>query len=178
LQLRPQRPDDWDALSAVASDPLIWEQHPERDRYRPEVFRRYFDSGIASAGAFAVVDTASGRIIGSSRYHGYDEAKREVEIGWTFLTRAYWGRGYNREMKTLMLDHAFKFVDRVCFNVGRTNYRSQAAMRKIGGVEAGTCVNSLGAESIVFVIRAPRPSPNGHSPESGEARDLPCGPRA
>jgi RimJ/RimL family protein N-acetyltransferase len=152
LQLRPLRPDDWDALYAAASDPLIWAQHPDSERFKPDVFRRYFESGLASGGAFAVVDRRSGEIVGSSRYHDYDETKREVEIGWTFLTRDYWGGSYNREMKTLMLDHAFNFVERVSFNVGPTNYRSQRAMEKIGGVRAGTRVNSLGVESVVFVI--------------------------
>lgn len=152
LQLRPLRPDDWDALYAAASDPLIWAQHPERDRYTPEVFRRYFDSGLQCGGALVAIDRRSGTVVGSSRYHDYDGATRQVEIGWTFLTRDYWGGSYNREMKTLMLDHAFRFVDRVTFNVGVTNLRSQRAMEKIGGVRAGTRVNSLGVESVIFVI--------------------------
>jgi len=96
LMLRPLRVDDWDNLYAAASDPLIWEQHPESDRYQPDVFRRYFDGAIASGGAFAVIDKSSGRIIGSSRYHDYDETTREIEIGWTFLTRDHWGGSFNR----------------------------------------------------------------------------------
>lgn len=155
LQLRPLRADDWDALSAAASDPLIWELHPERDRYKPDVFRRYFDGGMDSGGAFAVIDRQTGRIIGSTRYHSYDEAAGEIEIGWTFLERAYWGGRYNAEMKRLLLDHAFTFVTRVVFLVGPTNYRSQRAMEKIGGVRAGTRVNTVGVESVVFVIEAP-----------------------
>jgi len=152
LELRPLRADDWDALYAAASDPLIWELHPESDRYKPDVFRRYFDSGIECGGAFVVIDRQSGRIVGSSRYYGYDEAAGEIEIGWTFLTRPYWGGAYNGEMKRLMLEHAFRFVGRVLFNVGVTNYRSQRAMEKIGGVRAGTRVNTLGVESVVFVV--------------------------
>jgi RimJ/RimL family protein N-acetyltransferase len=152
LELRPLRPDDWDALYAAASDPLIWELHPERDRYKPDVFRRYFDSGLESGGAFVAIDRLTGEVIGSSRYHGYDEAAGEVEIGWTFLTRQYWGGVYNAEMKRLMLEHAFRFVGRVLFNVGVTNYRSQRAMEKIGGVRAGTRVNTLGVDSVVFVV--------------------------
>ena len=152
LQLRPLRSDDWDALYAAASDPLIWEQHPESDRYKPDVFRRYFDSGLASGGAFVAIDRKTGRIVGSSRYHAYDGAASEIEIGWTFLAREFWGGAYNREMKTLMLDHAFKFVTRVVFLVGSTNFRSQRAMQKIGGVRQGTRVNALGVESVVFVI--------------------------
>jgi len=133
IEVRPLCPDDFDALFDAARDPLIWEQHPERDRYTPEVFRRYFDGGIASGGAFAVVDLLSGRIIGSSRYADYKPEKREIEIGWTFLERAFWGGEYNRELKKLMIDHALRFVDRVVFRIGENNLRSQKAIEKIGG---------------------------------------------
>ena len=151
--LRPLRPEDWDVLAAAASDPLIWEQHPESDRYKPDVFRRYFDGGLACGGAFVVLDRQTGAIIGSTRYAGYDEAASVVEIGWTFLTRPYWGGAYNREMKRLLVDHALQFVARVVFHVGVTNLRSQKAMEKIGGVRTGTIVRDYG-ESVVFEITA------------------------
>lgn len=131
LELRPLEPGDIDALFQAASDPLIWKQHPEPDRHERAVFERYFDGAIASRGAFAVVERASGRIIGSSRFCGLDPG-REVEIGWTFLERGFWGGVYNREMKSLMLDHAFRFVERVVFVVGEGNLRSQKALEKIG----------------------------------------------
>lgn len=131
-EIRPLRADDFDALFEAASDPLIWEQHPEADRFKREVFQRYFDGAIESKGAFAVVDRRSGRLIGSSRYCNLNSAEREVEIGWTFLERAYWGGAYNAELKTLMLEHAFRFVDRVVFVVGEHNHRSQKALEKIG----------------------------------------------
>src|SRR5574341_177998 len=157
LSLRPLRPEDWDALYAVASDPLIWEQHPARDRYEEEVFRQFFREALASGGAFVVLDARkpdAGRdtIIGSSRYFGYNVERSEIEIGWTFLARAYWGGRYNREMKQLMLRHAFQFVERVVFLVGPRNLRSQRAMEKIGGVRAGTRRDSTGRESVVFEI--------------------------
>jgi N-acetyltransferase len=133
IELRPLKPTDFDELFAAASDPLIWEQHPENTRYKREVFQTYFDSAIESKGAFAVVDRKTGKIIGSSRYWNLKPEESEVEIGWTFLQRAYWGGEYNREMKQLMLDHAFKFVARVVFVVGENNLRSQKAMQKIGG---------------------------------------------
>jgi RimJ/RimL family protein N-acetyltransferase len=132
VELRPLAVGDFDALFAAASDPLIWEQHPERDRYKPEVFQRYFDGAIESKGAFAVVDRTSGRVIGSSRYCALKPEDSEVEIGWTFLERAYWGGDYNGEMKRLMLDHALRFVRRVVFVVGENNRRSQRALEKIG----------------------------------------------
>jgi len=132
LTLRPLTPFDFDALFTAASDRLIWEQHPEPDRYRADVFQRYFDGAIESKGAFAILDRASGRIIGSSRYCNLEPVKREVEIGWTFLQREFWGGRYNGELKSLMLDHAFRFVERVVFVVGENNLRSQKALEKIG----------------------------------------------
>jgi RimJ/RimL family protein N-acetyltransferase len=121
-------------MFAAASDPEIWTLHPQSDRYTEPVFRKFFDGAIASGSGFAFVENASGKIIGSSRYHAYDAAKSEIEIGWTFLARPYWGGSYNREVKRLMLAHAFTFVDVVAFWIGDTNWRSQAAMEKIGGV--------------------------------------------
>ena len=132
IELRPLTREDFDPLFAAASDPLIWEQHPENDRYTRKVFQNYFDGAMESKGAFAIVDRKSGRIIGSSRYCNLNEAKGEVEIGWTFLERTFWGGTYNRELKFLMLGHAFRFVDRVLFVVGENNIRSQKALEKIG----------------------------------------------
>ena len=155
IELRPLRRDDFEALYGAASDPLIWKQHPDPDRYTRHVFQRYFDGAIHSGGAFAVIDRRTGRIIGSSRFHDCNEDASEIEIGWTFLERAYWGGTYNREMKQLMLAHAFRFVRRVVFLVGPDNIRSQRAMEKIGGVRAGRRVNAAGLESVVFEIIAP-----------------------
>jgi RimJ/RimL family protein N-acetyltransferase len=121
-------------MFAAASDPQIWALHPASDRYQEPVFRRFFDGALASGSGFAFVARESGKIIGSSRYHAYKPADSEIEIGWTFLTRLYWGGSHNREIKRLMLAHAFTFVDTVAFWVGDRNWRSQAAMEKIGGV--------------------------------------------
>lgn len=134
LLLRPLCPDDWDALYAVARDPLVWELHPANDRWKEEVFRAYFADALAQGGALAVIDKSSGAIIGSSRMQGHDPADGgSVEIGWTFLGRDYWGGAFNREMKRLMLAHALRFVERVDFRVGENNLRSRGAMEKIGG---------------------------------------------
>jgi RimJ/RimL family protein N-acetyltransferase len=155
VTLRPLRADDFDALFAVASDPLIWAQHPASDRYQNDVFRRYFDEGMSSGGALIAIDRNDERIIGSSRYHGYDEERSEIEIGWTFLARSHWGGKYNGEMKRLMLDHAFRFVSRVVFLIGPENFRSQRAVEKIGGVRAGTRIDGKREERVVFEINAP-----------------------
>ncbi|HTM24461.1 MAG TPA: GNAT family N-acetyltransferase [Vicinamibacterales bacterium] len=156
LELRPLRPEDFRELYAVASDPLIWEQHPASDRYKPEVFDGFFREALACGGALVAVDRRDGRLVGSSRYHGYDAAKNEIEIGWTFLARSHWGGVYNGEMKRLMLAHAFRFVARVNFLVGPRNFRSQRAMEKIGGVRDGSRVDASGRESLVYRIVADR----------------------
>jgi len=155
LELRPLRPEDFDALFAVASDPLIWEQHPAYDRYKEDVFRGFFQEALDSGGAFVVIDPANGKIIGSSRYYGYDAKKSEVEIGWTFLARSYWGGAHNREMKQLMLRHAFQFVDRVVFLVGIENWRSRRAVEKIGGVQIASGFDEkTGRERVIYLITA------------------------
>src|SRR5437588_9611951 len=130
LELRPLRADDFQDLYAVAADPLIWEQHPSRDRYKEDVFKLFFQEALESGGALIAIDSKDGRVIGSSRFHGYDPEKSEIEIGWTFLARSHWGGIFNGEMKRLMLRHAFRFVDSVVFVVGIHNLRSQRAVEK------------------------------------------------
>lgn len=152
LSLRPLRQEDFDDVYAAASDPLIWEQHPAKDRYKREVFEQLFRDSLASGGTLVAIDSTSRKIIGWSRFHRYDEAKSEIEIGWSFLARSHWGGVYNREMKTLMLQHAFKFVDSVVFLVGPENSRSRKAMEKIGGIQAGMRANAVGMESVVYEI--------------------------
>ena len=152
LEVRPLRADDWEELYAVASDPLLWEQHPNSDRYKPDVFRKFFDEALASGGAFVVLDRKTGRVIGSSRFNCYDLVRSEIEIGWTFLARSHWGGTYNGELKRLMLAHAFKYVDNVLFFIGSTNIRSQRALEKIGGVRAGTKIDPNGRENFIYRI--------------------------
>jgi RimJ/RimL family protein N-acetyltransferase len=155
LQLRPLRPEDWDNLYAVASDPLIWEQHPIKDRYKEEVFKGFFREAVESGGALIVIDSKDGQVIGSSRFHGYDRERSEIEIGWTFLARSHWGGIYNQEMKHLMLRHAFRFVKSVIFLVGAQNVRSQRAVEKIGGVRVGSRPDRTGLENFVYRITGP-----------------------
>jgi RimJ/RimL family protein N-acetyltransferase len=154
LELRPLRPEDFQDLYAVASDPLIWEQHPHADRYQEEVFKAFFREALESGGALIAIDCSNGRVIGSSRFHGYHEEMSEIEIGWTFLARSHWGGMYNREMKRLMLRHAFRFVSSVIFRVGPGNVRSQKAMEKIGGVRVKSRSDGSAGDSFVYQITA------------------------
>ena len=153
--LRPLRLEDYSALFAVASDPLIWEQHPANDRYKEEVFKEFFREAMDSGGALIATDSKTGRVIGSSRFHGYDEQKSEIEIGWTFLARSHWGGIYNWEMKQLMLRHAFRFVKSVIFLVGPKNLRSRRALEKIGAVCVGSRLDRDDRLSLVYQITAP-----------------------
>jgi RimJ/RimL family protein N-acetyltransferase len=132
IKLQPIKETDFEMLFEVASDPLIWEQHPNKNRYQKEVFEVFFKGAIESKGAFLVVDTKTNKTIGSSRYYDYDAALKTVIIGYTFLARDYWGTTYNRALKTLMLNHAFKFVESVHFHIGSHNIRSQTAIQRLG----------------------------------------------
>src|SRR3954454_19109446 len=156
VELRPLRAEDFLALYAAAADPLIWEQHPSSDRYQEPVFRVYFQEALQCGGALLATDSQTGQVIGSSRFDGYNEAKSEIEIGWTFLARSHWGGAYNGEMKRLMLGHAFRFVESVIFVIGPRNLRSQRAVEKIGGVLVGSKLDDRGQERLVFQITASR----------------------
>jgi N-acetyltransferase len=166
IELRPLKPGDWDKLFEVASDSLIWEQHPEPDRYKEDVFRVFFNDALESRGAFVIVDRKTQQVIGSTRFYGYDSEKSEIEIGWTFLARKYWGGRYNSEMKRLLLNHAFRFVESVVFFVGEENVRSQKAMEKVGATKAGTATRTYGnrqpAQNVKYVIK--KRDNGGHRP--------------
>ena len=157
IELRPLTSNDWDELFTVSSDSLIWEQHPEPDRYREDVFRIFFRDALESCGAFVIIDRKTQRIMGSTRFYGYDPEKAEIEIGWTFLARKYWGGRYNAEMKRLLLNHAFKFVESVVFFVGEDNVRSQKAMEKVGAIKVGTAIRAYGnhppTPNLMYVIK-------------------------
>ena len=157
VRVRPLRAEDRAALHAAASDPLIWEQHPARDRHEEAVFAEFFRESLASGGALLVSDASSGRVIGSSRFHGYRESESEVEIGWTFLARSHWGGRYNGELKRLMLRHAFRFVRSVVFYVSPGNLRSRRALEKVGGVLEP---EPDAAGRLVYRIVASQPAPS------------------
>lgn len=153
LALRPLQDSDFPSLFSVACDPLIWEQHPNSDRYQEPVFRAFFDGAMESKGAFLIYDISTGEVMGSSRYAGLGLQMSEVEIGWTFLSRAYWGGRYNSELKSLMLKHAFQYVDSVIFKIGVSNIRSQKAVLKLGAQREEVLTNAMGIPVIRFRLR-------------------------
>lgn len=138
LSLTPLKPEDFESLYQAASDPLIWDQHPHRNRYQRDIFTDFFAVAIASGGALLVTDRASGAVVGTSRYYGWDPATSEIAIGYTFLARSHWGGPGNREMKELMLGHIFKRAEKVWFHIGTENFRSRKAVEKLGGIYSHT----------------------------------------
>lgn len=139
VHLSPLAPDDFAPLYAVASDPLIWEQHPEHTRWQRDVFTAFFNGAIASGSALLVRDAGTHDVIGCSRWYEWNAAAREVSVGYTFLARSHWGGGVNGELKRLMIDHAMQVADRVWFHVGPANHRSRRALVKIGARYSHTC---------------------------------------
>jgi RimJ/RimL family protein N-acetyltransferase len=135
IKLVPLHENDFNELYQVACDPLIWEQHPNKNRYKKEVFQNYFEGAILSKSAFFIREATTNEAIGSSRYYDYDLEKNSIKIGYTFIGRKFWGNGYNKALKKVMLDYAFQYVDSVLFEVGANNIRSQKAMEKIGGIK-------------------------------------------
>lgn len=150
--LEPLRTEHFEDLYAVARDPEIWAQHPAPNRYVRENFQAFFEESLASGGALVIREAQSGAMIGATRFHGFDPENSEVEIGWTFLSRNYWGGIYNREAKSLMLEHAFRFVDRVVLLVDPTNLRSKRAVEKIGAVHVGERENGAGAVNLLYEL--------------------------
>ncbi len=135
IKIVPLQENDFDKLYAIASDELLWEQHPNKDRYKKEVFQVFFKGAMESKGAFIVYDITTNLAIGSSRYYEYNEENKSIAIGYTFVARSHWGLGFNKALKTAMLNYAFTTLDTVVFHVGASNFRSQKAVEKLGAVK-------------------------------------------
>jgi RimJ/RimL family protein N-acetyltransferase len=149
VRLVPLGTDDFERLYAVASDPLIWAQHPNPDRWQRDVFRNFFDGAIQSGGAYLIVDRATDSPIGSTRFYGFDPDKREVHVGYTFFARSHWGGKFNPAVKRLMLDHAFaSSVERVLFHIGVNNKRSRIAIERLGASFMGEIEVAYHGEAV------------------------------
>jgi RimJ/RimL family protein N-acetyltransferase len=133
----PLKESDFESLYTAASDSLIWEQHPNKNRYQRQEFENYFKGAIESGGAFLVKDAQTNEVIGSSRYSDYNVETNTVSIGYTFFSRSCWGKGHNYALKKLMLDHIFQFVYTVTFYIGAVNKRSQISIERFGAVKTG-----------------------------------------
>lgn len=147
--LIPLQESDFEELYQVASDPKVWEQHPNKDRWKREIFRTFFDGALQSQGAFKIVEKSTGKIIGSTRFYDYNKENNSILIGYTFYGTDYWGKGYNQSVKKLMLDYIFAYVDTVHFHIGAGNIRSQIAIGRLGA-------QKIGEEEIPYFGEAPK----------------------
>jgi RimJ/RimL family protein N-acetyltransferase len=141
--------EDFENLYAVASDPKIWEQHPNKDRWQREVFKKFFEGAMESKGAFKIIDKKTGEIAGSTRFYNFSSDDKSIVIGYTFYATKYWGTGLNPTVKRLMMDYIFQFADRILLNVGATNLRSQIAVTRLGATK-------IGEETVAYYGEAPK----------------------
>ena len=141
--------DHFQELYQVGSNPVIWKQHPNQDRWKKNNFRKYFEGGLNnSEGCFTIIDKKINKIIGSTRFYSFDEKKQSVKIGYTFISNEYWGTEMNYQIKKLMMDYIFQFLDKVYFEIGKTNFRSQKSVEKLGGKK----VKLQKKENYLFLI--------------------------
>lgn len=130
--LVPLQDEDFEALYAVASDPELWAQHPNKDRWQRAVFKVFFEGAMQSKGAFKIIDKVSQSLVGSTRFYDYKAEDDSIFIGYTFYARSCWGKGINQAVKKMMLDYIFRFVSKVNFHIGAENVRSQIAIGRLG----------------------------------------------
>ena len=125
----------FEKLCSVAGNPVIWEQHPENDRWKREVFIKFFQIAMENTlGCFTIVDKTLDKFIGSTRFYSHDKIDNSIRVGYTFLSNEYWGTSVNLQIKKLMLDYAFRHIDKVYFDIGEENFRSRKATEKLGAV--------------------------------------------
>ena len=119
----------------IASDKKIWEQHPENDRWKRDKFSSFFENVIANEfGMLKIYDKILNKIIGSTRFYSLDKIDNSIKIGFTFIVREYWGTTINYQVKDMMISHAFRFLDKIYFDIGENNIRSIKAVEKLGAI--------------------------------------------
>ena len=160
--LQPLKENDFEELYKAASDIKIWEQHPNKDRWKRDTFKNFFEGALISGGAFKIIDKATLEVIGSTRFYDYDEQEKSILIGYTFFKVSHWGKGFNHAVKKLMLDYIFQFVGQVDFHIGAENHRSLISIARMGAIKIGEQeVTYFGEEpklNAVFRILPPTPS--------------------
>ena len=149
VKLIPLQESDFERLFAVASDPEVWAMHPNKERYKREVFRNFFTGALQSKGAFLVIDKNSEEVLGSTRFYDFNEEENSIFIGYTFYGTKSWGKNINPQVKNMMLDYIFQFVEKVIFHVGKDNLRSIKAMEKLGA-------ENLGNEEVAYFGEEPK----------------------
>lgn len=137
IAILPLQEDEFEALYAVASDPKIWEQHPNKNRWQREVFQNYFKGAIESKGALKIIDKKTGEIAGATRIYLDKEFPDAAFVGYTFFATKYWGKGINPQSKNMIIDYLLQHVSEVLFQIGANNLRSQIAIGRVGATKIG-----------------------------------------
>ena len=133
--------------AACAADTAIWAMYPNDWLGH---FDTCFDAVLRNDGRCPFALILDGRIIGMSGYLNFALERQGVEIGNTYIVPEVRGTGVNGRIKRLLLDRAFACgIRRVEFRIDEINARSQAAVRKLGGVKEGV----LRAERITWTGR-------------------------
>ena len=133
--LQPLEEGDFEALYELGRDPRIWEQHPQSDRWKEEIFRRFFDEAIERQGAYRIIEKSSGSLVGTTRIYDADVARGRIKVGYTFLATRFWGTGLNLRVKELLLNELFSTFEEVLFEIGERNGRSRTAIGRLGACQ-------------------------------------------
>jgi RimJ/RimL family protein N-acetyltransferase len=133
--LRQTLREDFEDLYIQGGHQIIWEQHSEKGRYKKDKFLEYFNSGIKNEfGSLTIINKNNNKIVGWTRLYDFKEEDLSVKLGYTFLGKDYWGSNINYNVKKLILDYVFSFLNTVYFDVYEKNIRSQKSVMKLGGI--------------------------------------------
>ena len=144
VRLEPLTSDHLDALCTVGLDSALWRWSPRKPILTRDAMAAYVDEALAEQAAgrsvpFATVHRASNQVVGCTRFGNIVPAHKRVEIGWTWVARAWQRTAVNTEAKLLMLTHAFETwaCNRVELKTDTLNTRSRNAMKRLGCQEEG-----------------------------------------
>lgn len=143
-RLEPLAREHAEDLFVAARDPDIWRYMPAPCPISVDDVLKWMNEALdlrerGLVLPFAIIDTATNKAIGSTRYLDISAHDRHVEIGWTWLAREYWRSPLNTECKYMLLKHAFETLDciRVSLKTDVRNERSQRAIERIGAQREG-----------------------------------------
>ena len=142
--------EDFLELYFVAKDYNIWEQHPENDRWKKDKFYIFFNKGLQNNfGFLKIIDKNCNKVIGSTRFYSYDKVDDAIRIGFTFISKEYWGTSTNFLIKQIMIDYAFKYLSKIYFDIGNNNLRSRKAVEKLGAVLFKDSING----NVIYLLK-------------------------
>ncbi|WP_196062984.1 MULTISPECIES: GNAT family N-acetyltransferase [unclassified Serratia (in: enterobacteria)] len=143
IELRPLQPQHREAMLSAAADGELWNLKvtavPSASTIDSYIATAVAGRDVGSMLPFVIVQQASGRIIGSTRFWKIDRANRKMEIGHTWLSQSVQRTGVNTEAKYLLLGYAFEVLQavRVQFTTDELNDKSRAAILRIGAKQEG-----------------------------------------